>query len=601
MSNSNLPSPRPHLGLLDGLSQQLEALDTAVVRQAARFRAVMEIGTTLASTQDVDSLLGPVIERLESLLGAEAATLFMLEEVSGELVGRVVRGGALRELRVPSGSGIAGHVARTGESLLLTDAYSDPRFNPDVDRRSGFRSRSMVAVPLRHVSGRILGVVQVLHRGVGIFSLEDQVLVEAIATQIAGVLDNLRLMETLRAQNEQLRRAMLELSVALRDLDLLYELEQAAHSSEAEPQVLERVLTRAIATLGAEFGSILLVGEDRNRLHVRRAVTEGQGRDPHVLSLRHGQGIAGQVAASGQRIRIDEGAAIPAAERTILRKLGLTARAVLSVPILGDDRVMGALTLFNRPAGFDAADERLATLLAGLTGRAVLLRRERLEGERRARLAALGQLMSGVMHDLRSPMTVVSGYAQLMAAEPSESERLRLAATIEQQVEHVAAMTGETLAFARGERELLLRTVYLQPYFREVEALLRSEFEGAGVELELQLQDNGSARFDENKLKRVITNVARNAAEAMPDGGHFTLKVLREKTELVLRMSDTGPGMSPELEAHAFESFVTEGKPGGSGLGLAIVKRIVEAHGGRVAFHNRSQKGPTTVEVRLPS
>ena len=100
-------------------------------------------------------------------------------------------------------------------------------------------------------------------------------------------------------------------------------------------------------------------------------------------------------------------------------------------------------------------------------------------------------------------------------------------------------------------------------------------------------------------MKRVISNIARNAADAMPEGGRFTLVADRDGDQLVLRMSDTGTGVAPEIHERLFESFVTTGKTGGSGLGLAIVKRIVDAHGGTVEFKTRAGKG-TTFEVRLP-
>src|SRR5690606_38603346 len=197
----------------------------------------------------------------------------------------------------------------------------------------------------------------------------------------------------------------------------------------------------------------------------------------------------------------------------------------LRVPIKGDDQLLGVLELYGKAAGFDTADERLATLVAGLAGRAVMLRRMRVEGERKARLEAIGRVMSGVMHDLKTPMTIIGGYAQLMAMEPSAEERARIAATIERQVEQIAAMTGETLAYARGEQELLRRRVYLEPFFEQVRTQLEPELARIGGVLELVLEDRGSARFDETKLLRAISNVARNAIEAMPDGGTLRVQV----------------------------------------------------------------------------
>ena len=81
-----------------------------------------------------------------------------------------------------------------------------------------------------------------------------------------------------------------------------------------------------------------------------------------------GQGIAGHVAATGEVIRVDHADSCPHHERALMRKLGITTRSVLCVPIKGDDRILGALELLNKPSGFDEGDERLATLVAGQTG-----------------------------------------------------------------------------------------------------------------------------------------------------------------------------------------------------------------------------------------
>src|SRR3712207_3240885 len=119
----------------------------------------------------------------------------MLDAERGELWSRVLRGSTLKEIRFPARSGIAGHVVRTGESVSLPDAYEDRRFNPDIDRQSGFRTRSLLASPLLHVSGRVLGVVEVLHRRTDAFDKDDLALVDAVARQVAAVLDNLVLRE----------------------------------------------------------------------------------------------------------------------------------------------------------------------------------------------------------------------------------------------------------------------------------------------------------------------------------------------------------------------------------------------------------------------
>ena len=236
-------------GLVTGLADKLSELDQAVQRQTERFSAVLDISTQISAARDVDDLLRLVMERLTGLIGAEAATLFMADEATEELWSRVLRGSSLKEIRIPWSAGVAGHVFQSGKSLLLSDAYDDIRFNPEIDRQSGFRTRSMIAAPLRHVSGKVLGVIEVLHRKVNVFSVDDRRLVEGVSAQVAAVLDNVLLLEQLKKKNEALRQSTDALSQAVLDLDLLYELEKSISSAGATDELLDRVLERAMASV----------------------------------------------------------------------------------------------------------------------------------------------------------------------------------------------------------------------------------------------------------------------------------------------------------------------------------------------------------------
>lgn len=579
-------------GLLGGLNLKLVELEHAVSRQAERFQAVLEMGTSVSSARDVDDLLRTVMDRLTALLAAEASTLFMFDEAKNELWSRVLKGPTLKEIRVPAGSGLVGSVMKDGKTLVLADAYDDARFNPEVDRLSGFKTRSVIAAPLQHVSGRMLGVVEVLDRKINAFSPEDVSLVETVAAQIAAVLDNVFLLEELRTQNDELRKAQAELS-------LLYEVEQAVSSSLNQAELLDTILRKGVEVIGAQAGSILLLEEDQSALFFK-AVRGEKSEALISMSLPSGQGVAGKVAETGQTVNLRDAAKSDVHEASIANKLGITVKALLAVPIPGEKRNLGALELLNKPDGFTAQDERMAALLAGQTGRAILLRAAREAGERKGRLEAIGQTLSGMLHDLRTPMTVISGYAQLLTGEDRPTERASIAQVIEKQVEHINSMTRETLAFARGERELLLRKVYLQNFIQEVQEFLSKDFEKTGVELKVLPNYTGAVRVDENKMKRVVYNIARNAVQAMPGGGTFVFQVDREADVLVMRFTDDGPGIPPEIEARLFHSFVTAGKKQGTGLGLAIVKKIAEEHGGTVTYKTARGEG-TTFEVRVPA
>jgi signal transduction histidine kinase len=159
---------------------------------------------------------------------------------------------------------------------------------------------------------------------------------------------------------------------------------------------------------------------------------------------------------------------------------------------------------------------------------------------------------------------------------------------------------GETLAFAKGERRILIRRVYLHTFFEDLADQLQPDLAERGIRLELALRDRGIAHFDEEKMQRVFHNLARNAAEAIGEnGGVCRLEVDRsDEGSLVLTFSDDGPGVSEEIRERLFESFTTHGKQGGTGLGLAIVQSIVEDHGGSVSFD--SAPGRTSFRITLP-
>lgn len=585
--------PRADAGaLVNGLAAKLGELEQAVAQQKARFSAVIEVGTQLSSVRDVDALLRTVMDRLTGLLGAEAATLFMHDSRTNELWSRVLKGAALKELRLPVDAGIAGSSFRSGKTLLLGDAYADARFNPEVDRQSGFKTRSIIAAPLRHVSGKVLGVLEVLHRKVDAFSSEDRELVEGVASQIAAVVDNVLLLEQLRARSD-------ELALRVHELDLLYGLEREVSASEQQVDLLDRILASAIEALGARAGSILISEDERDSLFFRNARGE-KSEALTSLRLKTGQGIAGFVALTGQTVRVARAEDSEHYDKSIARKLGVVVGALLCVPIPGEEGRLGSLELLNKKGGFTEADERLAVLLAGQIGRAFASRQSREEQERRTRMASIGQMLAGVLHDLRTPLTVIAGYAEMMADEPSVEARREMAQSILTQLDHVSGMQKETLAFARGEKSVLLRRVYVHVFMREIEEQLAREFAHAKAELKVVTAYTGAARFDESKMKRVIFNLARNALDAMPEGGRFTLTVERQGPQLVFRAVDTGQGIPEEIADRLFESFVTAGKENGTGLGLAIVKKIVDEHGGEVSFKSRPGKG-TTFEVHLPA
>jgi GAF domain-containing protein len=152
----------------------------------------------------------------------------LLDQAKGELVSRIVIGEQVRSIRVRVGHGIAGTVAKTGKAIRLRDAYTDPRFEPEWDLFTGYRTRSMLAAPLKNHMGRTIGVIQVLNKTVGEeFTAEDEAILSALSTQAAVAIDNSRLFLSLIQKNHQLLSTKEKLERRVADLQLLNELERA--------------------------------------------------------------------------------------------------------------------------------------------------------------------------------------------------------------------------------------------------------------------------------------------------------------------------------------------------------------------------------------
>jgi signal transduction histidine kinase len=208
-------------------------------------------------------------------------------------------------------------------------------------------------------------------------------------------------------------------------------------------------------------------------------------------------------------------------------------------------------------------------------------------------------MLSGLLHDVRTPMTIASGYVQLMDQSNDPQARSRHAAIVGKQFELMETMAREVLQFARGQRSLLVRKVYVHKFFEQVGEHLGQLFAGRNIELRLEAGYRDVAYFDEIKLLRVIHNLGRNAAEAMPQGGLFRASVEADGEDLVWRFADSGSGIAEDLRVRLFRPFLEGGKRGGFGLGLALVKKIVEEHQGEVSCASQPGCG-TTFTIRMP-
>lgn len=589
------------------LEHKAHQLEEELVREKRIGHALREVGLALGTTLDLDELLELILQRTNEALESDRATLYLLDESHQELHSRIVQGAEVKSIRLRVGQGIAGHVAQTGKAHLTNDPYKDPRFNPEWDLTSGYRTRSILAVPMKNHLGKPLGVIQVLNKKNGDFTDHDAIVLASLATQAAIAIDNSRLFLSVTQKNTELLQIKTQLEHRVRDLKLLFDLESAMGRATSLEELFTGVLTEALRATDAVAGAFALRGHGPETAHLYFM------RYTHdkLLRLPMGatQGLISVAMTEGDVVFTNE-AHIDGPNDTVLNELiGSPNRSCIAVPLEGEDgEVVGAIALYDKredaeSEDFTEEDRALLLLIAANASTAVQLQTSRESREREERLTTIGRLLSGIVHDLKTPLTVISGYVQLMQQADKRNVRDEYAELCLKQFEHIVAMQRDVLEFARGEKSILIRKVYLAKFFGDVKEQLQTSLARLGVELVIDLADKGTARFDEQKVLRIIHNLARNAAEAMADrGGKFTIKVTRGKERgeelLVMSFSDTGPGIPKEIEHRLFQSFVTSGKKGGTGLGLAITKRIAEEHGGSITVHS-SSKG-ATFKLKLP-
>jgi phosphoserine phosphatase len=157
--------------------------------------ALLAITRRLASEPRLDPLLACIAEETCNLLDAERATLFLYDAKTDELYSRIATKSEIEVIRTRADRGIAGTVARQKACVMVPDAYADPRFNPDVDRRTGWRTRNMVAVPMTNLAGQLVGVLEALNKRDGSFTADDAALLTALADQAGVALERTRLLE----------------------------------------------------------------------------------------------------------------------------------------------------------------------------------------------------------------------------------------------------------------------------------------------------------------------------------------------------------------------------------------------------------------------
>ena len=302
---------------------------------------LLEVSHKMAAFDTLDEVLNALVEMTTAELDAERGSLFLNDPDTNELYSRVAQGNVRREIRLLNSSGIAGYVFTNGESLIIQDAYSDPRFNRAVDEQTGFVTKSILCVPIRTVKGQIIGVAQSLNKKKGNFTRGDLTLLEAITTQGTLALQGAQFIERMKAVRSQEMEFVDIVSEVTADIKL--------------GSLLQRVMGEATRMLNAERSTLFLNDEKTNELWSE----VGQGLESVQIRLPNHLGIAGTVFTSSKAINIPYAYADLRFNPGFDKRTGFFTRSILCVPIINKHgKTIGVTQVLNKRGGpFTAEDE----------------------------------------------------------------------------------------------------------------------------------------------------------------------------------------------------------------------------------------------------
>jgi signal transduction histidine kinase len=219
---------------------------------------------------------------------------------------------------------------------------------------------------------------------------------------------------------------------------------------------------------------------------------------------------------------------------------------------------------------------------------------------RAERLSTLGKFSSLILHDIRNPISILRGYAEMMLLHSQDGRRVkRSAGRIIGEADRLNRITNELLDYSRGEIRLNMQIVGLEDFLKQVVESIGERFKARQIEIKTEIAFKSPVLMDVDRMRRVFLNLADNARKAMPKGGTFSMKVFEQNGSFVFEVSDTGVGMSEEVKERIFEPFFSSSESGGTGLGMSIVRSIVEAHQGSLTVSTAKYKG-TTFRIVLP-
>lgn len=377
----------------------------------------------------------------------------------------------------------------------------------------------------------------------------------------------------------------------IRKLERIIELTRSLNSTLSLHPLLQKIIGAARELTRTEASSIMLVDRTTGELRFEAATGERKHEVASVV-VPMDHSVAGWVAQHGEPLVIDDAHSDPRFYHQIEEQIGFETRSLLAVPMTTKGNVIGVLEVVNKrgDATFSAEDLETLSVLAAQAAVAI----------ENAVLFQQSDLVAEIVHEMRTPLTSIMGYAEMIEREDvSEENRRSFAQTIQREAERLSQLTRDFLELARlesGRAFVAQEEIHLQDIVAEVVHLLRPQAEKKDIALHTELPE-GLQRVlgDGQRIHQALVNLIGNAIKYCRPGDQVKLVAQPGEDQVTLGIIDTGPGIPSKVQDRLFEKFYrvarTEDAVEGTGLGLAITREIVESHGGRIWVESEEGQG----------
>ena len=595
------------------LFTELEVRNRDLTEALQHQTATSEILRVISSSPtDVQPVFETVCERAEKLCDAEIS---LVSRVEGEQIHLVAIHGVSREgteaikcyfpMRVDAE--LTSARAIRGRAVVhTTDVLADPEYEAK-DAAIAASYRSCLAVPMFR-EGQVVGAIFVARANPGRFADSKVELLKTFADQAVIAVENVRLFNELESRTAQLTRSVGELKA-------LGEVGQAVSSTLDLETVLRTIVSRATQLSGMDGGSIWEYDDTREEFHLH-ATDRLPRKLVDVLKatpIRKGEGALGRLAMTVEPVEIrdfvDE-RSYQSRLREALIRFGY--RSVVAVPLLREDRLLGALAV-NRKSPGDFEPEVIDLLKTFATQSALAIQNARLfrEIEDKSRQLEVAskhksEFLANMSHELRTPLNAIIGFSEVLAERMFGEVNDKQAEYLNDILEsgrHLLSLINDILDLSKieaGRMELESTDFDLPGAIENTLILVRERAQRRAIALARTVDARlGMVHADERKVKQVLLNLLSNALKFTPEGGQIAVRAGLNDGSIEISVTDTGVGIAPDDQETVFEEFRQVGtaskKVEGTGLGLAISRKFIELHGGKIWVESRLGAGSTFV------